>query len=53
MILFIKQRRLKDKTAENIPQISEFGYEAWKFLSAIYEAGWNKLTANKNNKSFR
>jgi len=39
MALFIKQRKLKDKTVENIPQISEFGYKAWIFLSAIYEAG--------------
>ena len=28
MIAFIKQYKLKDKTAENISQISEFGFAA-------------------------
>jgi len=26
---------------------------AWEFLSAIYKSGWNKLTANNDNKTFR
>lgn len=26
---------------------------AWDFISSIYESGWDKLTANKNNNSFR
>ena len=37
--VFIKQQKLKDKTAENISYIVEFGFAAWKFLSTIYKAG--------------
>jgi len=39
MVAFIRQCKLEDKTAENILQISEFGYMAWDFLSAIYKSG--------------
>ena len=31
----------------------EFGFIVWNFLLAIYESGWNKLVANKEQKSFR
>ena len=51
--VFIKQQKLKDKTVENISYIVEFGFAAWKFLSTIYKASWDKLAVNKNNKSFR
>ena len=44
---------MKNKIAKDIPQISECGFAAWKFISAIYESGWDKLTANQNNNSFR
>jgi len=50
---FIRQHKLEDKTTKDIPQISEFSFVAWDFLSAIYESGWNILAANKNQKSFR
>ena len=53
MIAFIKQHRLENSTAEDISQISEFEFIAWKFLSFIYESGWDKLIANKDNKTFR
>ena len=46
---FIKQRRLEDKIAKDISQISKFGYIVWEFLSAIYKAEQDKLTADKNN----
>ena len=49
---FIRQEKLEDKIAKDIPQISEFGFTAWDFLSAIYKFSWDKLIANKN-KSFR
>jgi len=49
---FVRERRLEDKTAENIPQIMEFCSAAWDFLSSIYESGWDKLKANKDKKSF-
>ena len=53
MVAFIRQQKLENRTVENILQISEFGFAAWDFLSSIYESGWDKLTANKDNRSFR
>ena len=53
MTLFIRQRWLEDKTAEDILQIAEFGFIAWEFLFMIYKADWDKLVTNNNNKSFR
>lgn len=34
-------------------QIVKFGFAAWNFLSSLYELEWNKLTVNKDNRSFR
>jgi len=31
----------------------EIGYAAWEFISAIYEAGWDKLPTRENNRSLR
>ena len=53
MVLFIRQRKLKDKTMKDILQIAKFGSIVWEFLSVIYEASWNTLTTNYNNKFFR
>ena len=47
---FIRQ---KSKTAEDISQITEFGYITQDFISSIYESWQDKLTTNKNNTSFR
>ena len=51
--LFIKQYSLENKKAQIIPQITDFGYIAWKFLLAIYQSSWDKFIANKDNKTFR
>jgi len=53
IVSFIRQRKLKDKTVENILQITGFSSVAWEFLSTIYEVGWDKPTTNNNNKSLR
>ena len=53
IMAFIRQHKLENKTAEDILQISEFEFVAWNFLSSIYKSGWDKLTANKDNRSFR
>jgi len=39
--------------AKDISQIVEFGFATWGFISSIYKSGWNKLTANKDSRSFR
>lgn len=38
---------------KDILQIAKFGSIVWEFLSVIYEASWNTLTTNYNNKFFR
>ena len=53
MAAFIKQLPLENRIVKDIPQISEFSFTAWKFLSAIYKFRWNKLTANNKDMSFR
>ena len=39
--------------ANDILQIAEFEFAAWKFLSAVYQFRWKELIANKDNRSFR
>jgi len=53
MAAFIKKCLLENRTTQDILQIMDFRYIAWKFLLAIYESGWDKLMANKENMSFR
>ena len=53
MVVFTKQYSLQDRMANDILQIAKFGFVAWEFLSAVYKSRWEKLTANKDNRSFR
>ena len=39
IVLFMRQRKLEDKTVKDIMQITEFGSMVWEFLSIVYEAG--------------
>jgi len=48
---FVRQRHLGDKSDKDISQIANFGHATWDLISAIYEAGWNKLSINNNNRS--
>ena len=36
---FIRQQKLKDKTAEDILQIAKFGFTTWNFILPIYKSG--------------
>ena len=47
---FIRQYKIENKTAE---EVMEFGFVAWDFISSIYKSVWDKLTAYKDNISFR
>ena len=49
---FIKWRSLGNKTGNDIPQITEFGFAAWNLITAIYKSRWNKLLADNNSRSF-
>ena len=53
MAVFIRQCKLENKAVEDIPQIVEFGFVAWDFISSIYKSRQDKLTACKDNISFR
>jgi len=44
---------LKGKSKKDIFQIAEFGFTMWEFISSIYKAGWDKVPANNDHKSFR
>ena len=49
MAKFIRQRNITNHNGNKIPQIDSFGEAAFNFITAIYEAGWNKLfTSDKN-----
>ena len=49
MAKFIRQRNITDHNGNKIPQIDSFGQAAFDFITAIYEAGWDKLyTLDKN-----
>jgi len=39
MTVFIRQCKLENKAVEDIPQIVEFGFIAWDFISSIYKSG--------------
>ena len=50
---FIKQRPLGNRSDKNISQIIEFGFAVWKFINTIYKSGWDKLTTNNKEITFR
>ena len=46
MACFLRQRNLEGHNGNNISQLSTFGELAWKFISAIFESGWDQLTTS-------
>ena len=38
IVVFIRQRKLKDKIANNILQITEFDFATWNFILSIYKS---------------
>jgi len=53
MAVFFKQQSLVDRDIHYFPQLHEIGYATWKFISAIYEIGWNKLPTGEDNYSLQ
>jgi len=51
--IFMKQYLLTNRDINQFPQLMEIGHTTWKFISAIYKAGWNKLLAGENNRSLQ
>jgi len=45
---FIRQRNISNHDSNTIPQLNSFGDAAFDFISAIHEAGWNKLNTSDN-----
>jgi len=48
MACFLKQQSLEGCNGNNIPQLELFGELAWKFISVIFESGWDQLHSSKN-----
>ena len=53
MANFICNRKLKGKTEKYFLCLSRFGKATWSFLLSIYEARWDSLKSNKNNRTFQ
>ena len=45
---FIRQRNISDRDGNTITQLNSFGEAAFDLISAIHEAGWNKLNTSDN-----
>jgi len=45
---FIRQRNITDCDGNSIPQLNSFGDAVFDFISALHEAGWNKLNTSDN-----
>ena len=53
MANFIRNRKLKNNTENDIPALEGFCQAAWSFISSIYEAGWDSLKTDNCNRTFR
>jgi len=53
IVAFIRQRKLDNNITNDISQIAEFSLTTGNFILSIYESGWDKLKANKNDNVFR
>ena len=52
IVKFIGEYLLGNKNAKDIPPILDSSVAAWRLISTIYKAGWNKLIANNKNYTF-
>lgn len=53
MAKYIENKNIGINKFNNILELKDIGKAAQKFLSAIYNSGWDSLIANKNNNLFR
>lgn len=50
---YIKNKKINHNKANDIPDLKSIDEVAWNFISTIYNLGWDALTANSDNKTFR
>jgi len=48
---FIQQYLLDNKLTKDLPNLAEVSVAAWCLINTIYKFGWNRLSADNNNKS--
>jgi len=53
IVNYIRSRKVKPGSINNIPQLKEFGKAAWNFISSIYKSSWDTSYTNSNNNLFR
>jgi len=53
MTKYIKNKKIENNKANEVLDLNSIGEAAWKFISAIYNSGWDSFIADKNNNSFR
>ena len=53
MAKYIENKKIDVKKSNEVSELRGIGEATWKFLSAIYNSGWDSLIANKDNNPFR
>ena len=53
MANYIRSRKVKLGSINNIPQLKGFGEAVWNFISSIYKSSWDTIDTDNNNNSFR
>jgi len=53
LIKYILNKSVERDKVNDFDDLKGIGDVAWDFISAIYESGWDALSADNNNVSFR
>jgi len=53
MVNYIRSRKVKSGSINDVSQLKGFGEAAWNFISSIYKSSWDTIETNNNNYSFR
>jgi len=53
MAKYIENKKIDLTKANEVSDLKDIGKIAWKFISALYNMGWDSLVADINNNSFR
>ena len=53
IINYILNKRIEKDKVNDLDNLKDIGKEAWNFISAFYNTGWDVLIADSNGGSFR
>ena len=53
IVNYIRSRKVKSGSINNIPQLKEFGEATWNFISSIYKSSWDTSYTDSNNNLFK